>query len=276
MSRVLILGCDTQLSQQIGHALSDARLPMEYVAGPANALTLLRVRSFGVVITSPQTSFEEDIALLNQMRQIRPGLRFIVLAGHTTPEEVIAALRAHVFACFTPPFHIREIVSIIRDAIPDTPWEDDIEVLSARPGWVSVRANCRLITADRLLTFERDLNSHLPEETQLDLMQALREILLNAMEHGAGYDPTKVVEVTAVRTGRALVFYVRDPGHGFRMESLTHAAVNNPPDNPAAHIILREKEGMRPGGFGLLIAAGTMDELIYNEIGNEVVMIKYL
>ena len=33
---------------------------------------------------------------------------------------------------------------------------------------------------------------------------------------------------------------------------------------------------MRAGGFGLLLAAGTVDELIYSEIGNEVILIKYL
>jgi hypothetical protein len=38
----------------------------------------------------------------------------------------------------------------------------------------------------------------------------------------------------------------------------------------------REKEGMRPGGYGLLMAAGTVNELIYSEIGNEVLLIKYV
>ena len=38
----------------------------------------------------------------------------------------------------------------------------------------------------------------------------------------------------------------------------------------------REEEGMRAGGYGLLVAAGTVDELIYNEIGNEVLLIKHL
>jgi len=52
-------------------------------------------------------------------------------------------------------------------------------------------------------------------------MQALREILMNAMEHGAAFNPEQVMEVTAVRTARAMVFYVRDPGAGFRRESLT-------------------------------------------------------
>jgi anti-sigma regulatory factor (Ser/Thr protein kinase) len=107
------------------------------------------------------------------------------------------------------------------------------------------------------------------------MMQAFREILLNAMEHGAAFNPEQVVEVTAVRTRRAMVFYMRDPGAGFRPESLTHAAIANPGDDPAAHIAKREAEGMRPGGYGLLLASGTVDELIYNEIGNEVLLVKY-
>ena len=43
-------------------------------------------------------------------------------------------------------------------------------------------------------------------------MQAFRETLLNAMEDGEAFNPEQVVEVTAVRTSRSIVFYVRDPG----------------------------------------------------------------
>ena len=72
------------------------------------------------------------------------------------------------------------------------------------------------------------------------------------------------------------MFYVRDPGAGFRRGPLKHAAIANPPDDPVAHVLEREKEGMRPGGYGLLVARGTVDELIFNESGNEVLLIKYL
>jgi anti-sigma regulatory factor (Ser/Thr protein kinase) len=249
---------------------------MEYSAGHADALQRLRMRSFGVVITNPDSTVEEDLALLEEMRAIRPGVKSIVLARHSTPDEVIAALRARVFACFTPPFDPDEIANLARSAASDSQWRDDIQVLSAKPGWVSVRVNCRLITAERLMTFAKELSAQLPEDTREEMMQALREILLNAMEHGAAFNPEQVVEVTAVRTGRAMVFYVRDPGAGFRRESLTHAAIANPADDPAAHIVQREAEGMRPGGYGLLLAGGTVDELIYNEIGNEVLLVKYL
>src|SRR5271154_3240786 len=203
MSRVLVIGSDTQVSQEVGSALSATGFPMEYSAGHADALHLLRMRSFGVVITSPDSFVEEDLALLEEMRAIRPGVKCIVLAHHSTPDKVIAALRARVFACFTPPFDTHEIANLARSAASDSQWQEDIEILSARPGWVSVRVNCRLITAERLLSFAKELSAQLPEDAKQDIMQALREILLNAMEHGAAFNPEQVVEVTAIRTGRA-------------------------------------------------------------------------
>ena len=86
-------------------------------------------------------------------------------------------------------------------------------------------------------------------------MYALREILMNAMEHGAAFNPEQVVEVTAVRTKRAMVFYVRDPGAGFRRELVSHVATGDENQDPTSHIEKREEEGIRAGGYGLLLAA---------------------
>jgi anti-sigma regulatory factor (Ser/Thr protein kinase) len=276
MSRVLVIGNHTQVSREIGDAICAAALPMEYSAGNADALQRLRLRSFGVAITSPDSTVDEDLALLEEMRAIRPGVKCILLAHQSTPDEVIAALRARVFACFTPPFNPRDIANLACSAASESEWRDDIQVVSARPGWVSVRVNCRIITAERLITFAKELNAQLPEDTREEIMLALREILLNAMEHGAAFNAEQVIQVTAVHTGRALVFYVRDPGAGFRWGSLNHAAIANPSNDPAAHVARREKEGLRPGGFGLLLVGGIVDELLYSEIGNEVLLIKYV
>jgi len=276
MSRVLVIGSHTQLSREIADALSAAGLPTEQAFGHADALHRLRLRAFGVVITSPDSAVDEDLALLEEMRDIRPGVKCILLARESTPGEVIAALRAHVFACFTPPFDGSDIAELASQAATDNQWRDDIQVLSARPGWVSVRVNCRLITAERLLTFARELTSQLSEDAQQDMLDGLREILLNAMEHGAAFNAEQTIEVVGVQTARSLVFYVRDPGAGFRRESLSHAAVANPASDPVAHILKREEEGMRPGGYGLLLASGAVDELLYNEVGNQVLLIKYL
>ena len=52
--------------------------------------------------------------------------------------------------------------------------------------------------------------------------------------------------------------------------------MSNTPDQPYRHIDIRESAAMRPGGFGILLASEIVDELIYSETGNEVLLIKYL
>ena len=277
MSRILIIGDQCQqLSAEIGSVLASINIPVEYAAGDADALKLLGMQSFDVVITNGRSTLEEDLNLLAEMRAIRPGLKCVALAHGSTPDEVIAAMRAHVFACYTPPFSPREIAHVAAYAATDGDWKDDIQILSATPQWVSIRAHCREITAERLITFERELSTRLPEPRRREMMTGFREILMNAMEHGARFDPHQVVEVMAIRTARSFVFYVRDPGAGFRDDSLKHAAIGNPPDDPVAHVLERERTGMRPGGYGLLMARGTVDELIFNEKGNEALLIKYV
>jgi anti-sigma regulatory factor (Ser/Thr protein kinase) len=39
---------------------------------------------------------------------------------------------------------------------------------------------------------------------------------------------------------------------------------------------VREEQGLRPGGFGILLAKKLVDELIYDEKGNDVLLVKYL
>jgi anti-sigma regulatory factor (Ser/Thr protein kinase)/ActR/RegA family two-component response regulator len=273
MSRVLIIDNQAPVSREIGGLLTAAGLPFEYAAGHIDAVHRLRCRAFSVVITGADGVIEEALALLQEMRLIRPSLKCIVLAPYSTPDEIIAALRARVFGCFTPPFDAEEIACVVQNAATGDESNEDIEVISARPGWIAVRVNCRLATADRLMSFAREFAAQLPETARQEIMLALREILVNAMEHGAKFNPDQVVEVNAIRTARTMTFRVRDPGAGFRKESIAHAVHA---DDPTAHILQRSQQGMRAGGYGLLLAAGTVDELIYNETGNEVILIKYL
>ena len=72
-----------------------------------------------------------------------------------------------------------------------------------------------------------------------------------------------------------LLYRIADPGEGFRMDALPHAAISHP-DSPLEHMNVREEKGLRPGGFGLLMVRAKVDELIYNEKQNEVMFVKYL
>ena len=273
MQRILIIGDASAVSATMSPQIQACSI--EIADGNAEALQRLRQRAFELVLTNPQTSVKEDLALINEIEWIRPGIKTIILAPATTPDDIIASLRARVFACFSSPFDVNEVVAMMSKALQASDWRSAIEVLSAEPNWIALRVNCQLLTADRLVRFMTEFRSDLTDPDRSILLTAFREILLNAMEHGGAFDSEKVIEVNAVRTKRAIVYRFRDPGPGFRGKPMPHAAINNPPDDPVAHLEFRETQGLRPGGFGILLAQQLVDELVFNEMGNEVLLIKH-
>ena len=89
-------------------------------------------------------------------------MRVIVLAPSSTPEEIIAALRAQVFLCKSAPFDATEIAEYAARAAAAADSLLGIEILSARRDWVSARVNCQMLTAERLVSFLKELQSELP------------------------------------------------------------------------------------------------------------------
>jgi anti-sigma regulatory factor (Ser/Thr protein kinase) len=244
-------------------------------SGPLEALRALRARPVDVLLTDPTVSIEEALALVEEIKAVRSDVRIIVLAPALTDADVIRALRAQVFACFAPPLDYTEIADMTASAIDSVDWRLGIEVVSGIPTWLTLRVACGLVTVDRLTRFMTEWRGDLPSDERDLLMSAFRELLLNAMEHGAGFDAGKTIQVTAARTARAIVFHFRDPGNGFDPADLRHAASTSAPEHVVAATEHRAETGLRPGGFGMLIVRGVADELIYNEQGNEVLMIKH-
>ena len=109
-----------------------------------------------------------------------------------------------------------------------------------------------------------------------EVATAFRELLQNAVEHGGKNDPSKLVRISYLRMEKIILYCIRDPGQGFRLEDIDHAAVANPPEEPLRHLDRRREKELRPGGFGLFLASQLVDELVYNEKRNEVIFVKYL
>jgi len=124
--------------------------------------------------------------------------------------------------------------------------------------------------------FMRQVKIDLPEDAREGVAQAFRELLMNAVEWGGGLDPKRRVRISLLRTRRMLQYRVSDPGPGFRLEDLPHAAINNALGEVFTHETVRQQKGMRPGGLGLMMVRAVADELLYNEKQNEVIFIKYL
>ncbi len=271
--RVLLLGGGDATRELVEAVARHVSLEIEEVPTAIEGLEALRRRDYDVVVTDPATSIEEDLAYLREGQWLRPGLRAVLLAERGTPEDVIDAMRAGAFACFVSLADRLAIIEMLRAALRREEWRNGIEVICAHRDWIKLRVNCRLLTAERLIHFMNETRKDLVDEERDRLIAAFREILINAMEHGCGFNPDQVIEVSAVKTLRAIVYHFHDPGQGFAHGPLPHAAQSA--DDPLTHLLTRDEQGMRAGGFGLLLARHLVDELIHNDRGNEVLLIKY-
>ena len=241
--------------------------------GEADADRRLRRNAYDVIVTSPSTPAARDLAMVIEARDQQPGIRTVVIAPELTAADIIRALRHEVFACFAMPVVAAELRESIAQALDAENWKNGIEVISALPDWITLRVSCRRISADRMTHYVTELAKGIPNPERTGLATAFREVLLNAMEHGAGFDPDKVIEVAAVRTARTIVYYFKDPGPGFNPKAPGLVATER---DPLSHLSYREAEGKRPGGFGMLLTSKLVDEVHYNERGNEVFLVKHL
>jgi anti-sigma regulatory factor (Ser/Thr protein kinase)/ActR/RegA family two-component response regulator len=272
--KLLLVDPDRGVDDLLKQAAPSDNWEIERAADNETALALVKASPFDLVMTGQETTGRDDVELLRKLRMIRPHVRMIILTATSTPADVIASLREHAFSYFRAPFDSVQLADVVRQAISEPCWDDGIEVISATPEWIRLMARCTLVTADRLVQFLRQ--AELPEAEKEDLAAAAHEILLNAMEHGGKFNPNHYVEIDYLRTKRAVACRVKDPGQGFSFEELQHAAVGNSPDDLLRHVAVREDKGIRPGGFGIMMAKKMVDELIYNESGNDVILIKYL
>jgi len=272
---VLIVDDDPEVHILLGSMLKDTGWAPDGALGGEEALRRLEAQPYDVILTDILMPEMDGITLLNRIRGIRPLAKVVVMTAFNRPDRVAGSLRAHAAGYLAKPFSKDQLMDSLAAALDWQMEPDDIEVLSDRADWISVRTRCKLETAERLTQFFHDLPADLDAEQRDLASTAFRELLTNAIEHGGHLDPEQKVELHFIRTARSIVYYIRDPGPGFSLDKLPHAAISHP-DSPIAHAAVRREMGIRPGGFGLLLLKNFADELMYNAKGNEVILIKYM
>jgi CheY-like chemotaxis protein len=268
-----VIGGHARVVPAVQETLPDWKIA--HAADNRSALSLLREQAYDLVLTDEETKGRDDVELLRQIRLIRPHTRLIILTNESTPLDVIDAMRQRAFSYFSEPYSMTAFADMLRLATTSPVWDEGIEILAATEQWIRLLARGDLATADRLLQFIHEVSDLPPDEKQA-VGLSFREMLMNAIEHGAHFDPTQHVEISYVRAKHMVMCRVKDPGPGFQLQETHHAAANNPPDDPLAHVAVRKLQGLRAGGFGILLTQKAIDELIYSEQGNDVLLIKYL
>jgi CheY-like chemotaxis protein len=274
--RILLVDDDRGLRHVLSELLQEAGHKVTTAGDGPEALDILgEGADFDLVLLDIGLPSMNGLDVLARIRILESPPLVIVMTADDTSETLLEAVRRQAYRYLRKPFPPSAIVDVVNEA--GTPAAAlSIEVVSAKPEWLELVAPCTLEMADRLQSFVMHLEANLPEPVLEAVASAFRELLTNAIEWGGKLDPNRKVRISCVRAKRLLLYRIADPGEGFDIDKLRHAAITNPDDDPMRHLSVREEQGLRPGGFGLAMTRSLVDDLIYNEARNEVLLIKYL
>ena len=272
--RILVVDDDRTTRHVTRTLLAKAGFTVRVAKDGAEAIERLRASRFDLMLLDVWMPRMDGLAVLDKIKRIKQRPKVIVLTSDDTPETLLRAIRQRANQIARKPIEPMALLSLVREAITSGP-ELPIDVISARANWVELAVPCTRAAADRLRSVLSHLDANLPEDVRESVGFAFRELVLNAVEWGGKLDPKRKVRISYLRAKRMLLYRIADPGPGFKMEGLDHAAISHP-DDPIEHMNVRQQQGLRAGGFGILMVRAKVDELIYNEKRNEVLFVKYL
>ncbi len=277
MTTVLVVDDDRVTRHLLKSVLEQAGYAVVLAASGDEALERAHDRSAGVpdlILLDVWMPGITGLEVLSRLRADGVDAKVVVMTSDDTPETLLQALKDRALYFVAKPIDPAALIEIVETALAADALRT-IEVVSARPDWVELVVPCSREAAARIEGFLAHLDADLAPDVRESVGYAFRELLLNAVEWGGRLDPDRNVRIAYVRAKRMLLYRIADPGSGFRLEDLTHAAIAYD-GNPIEHMKVREEKGLRPGGFGLLLVRAKVDELLYNEAHNEVIFVKYL
>jgi CheY-like chemotaxis protein/anti-sigma regulatory factor (Ser/Thr protein kinase) len=194
----------------------------------------------------------------------------IVVTVRDQQVDRVRGLQVGANAYLTKPFGVDQLHEAIQEVLA---WRAELERHgTAGEVHFHLRSEARCLEQLNQMLGSLFRFSGLPSSHIKQLITAVRELGTNAIEWGHRRQVDRIVTVTYRIDSDKVTVVIRDTGPGFNPHRLPHAATA---DNPLGHLDVREALGLREGGFGILMARGLVDDLQYNETGNEVRLVKH-
>lgn len=257
------------------------------------AIEMFKERPVDLVLTDLKMPGKSGLDLVKEIKEIDSKVQVIVMSGYGDVEDVITALRMGVVDYFQKPFRMQTVLDCIRRTF------DRIEIqrnlTSAKAYVVEERKHLRIpnnFEAAHQVTMELTQNlvrNGFSDESHVESIRvALTEIITNAIEHGnlgVTYEQKneridnyeeyraflrerseqpdyreRVVEIIYTMKDNEAKFVITDQGEGF-----DHSTLPDPTD---------PENLLNSHGRGILMTRIYMDELYYNDTGNQAILIK--
>jgi CheY-like chemotaxis protein/anti-sigma regulatory factor (Ser/Thr protein kinase) len=193
----------------------------------------------------------------------------VMITALTDPEDKIHGLKVGANRYLNKPFNTADLQKAIREVFD---WRDHIQK-NGTEGEIrfQLQSDTQYLEELNQLLGSLFLFSGLNQTQVKQMITAVREMGTNAIEWGHQKQVERILTVVYHIDPEKITITIRDTGPGFDPKKVPHAAKE---DDPVGHMMVREMLGLREGGFGIMMSQGLVDEMSYNETGNEVRLVK--
>lgn len=260
---ILVVDDESMIIELLARLLSEKGYEVSTAVDGREALEFLRGHTCDLVISDVRMPHLDGMQLLKAIKDMNPRLPVIMISGYDEAAVVVHALKAGAENFLAKPLDL----DILDQVVSKT-----LSLACIRPKGCALPAVCQT-THMRApsspgcvqdLVYQISLSAvavgFAKHDLENNLKLALAEAITNAMEHGNGWDESKFVEVEIVLDSGRMQATVSDQGPGFN-----HGRMLNPTSNEH---LLSER------GRGIFLANAIMDEVIYNQAGNQVTLVK--
>ncbi len=273
MNHLLIVD-DNAMDRELARQVVERHIPLhaQFASNGLEALERLEAVAPIAVLTDLQMPEMDGLELVRRVRRNFPTIPVILMTAHGSEEIALQAL-VDGAADYVPKHRLaQDLPRVLDEFLGATAGHRRHEGITRRLQYkvlrYAIESDMELIPplVDQLQQAASSLGL-VADGDRARLARALAEALRNAVIHGSGGEPSRStapaakIEVEAEFTPAEARFVIRDNGQGFNFRELADAKQN--PGQLTAD-----------GGRGLTLIRLFMDEVTFNDVGNEITLKK--
>ncbi len=265
MAKILVVDDEEIVRSTLKRALGRDGMVVTAASTAKEALEILKKERIDLIITDVKMPEMDGITFLKTVKNDNIEVPVIVATGFATVEMTREALQAGAYNFITKPFEIEAVLSIVKKGL-----ELKREIVRNKEvaSFAKCAFNTEIPSRGNLLggviyciLEQARMMGFSPRVIATEILITLDEAITNAHKHGNKSDPNKKIVVRAGIDSEKLDILIRDEGEGFDPKKLI---------NPLS------PEGLeRNCGRGVFLMNTYMDEVVFNDKGNEVKLVKY-
>jgi two-component system response regulator HydG len=116
-SRLLIVDDEEIAMRNLQHVMEKEGYQVAAVQSGAEAVRLLKARSFDVILTDLRMEGVDGMDVLKKTRKLQPGAEVIFITGYATAESAVQALKHGAFYYIAKPFRLDDVRKVVAEAL---------------------------------------------------------------------------------------------------------------------------------------------------------------